>query len=199
MDKLLLDMAMDEPYVAVLFDTIMEINTEIGKKLIEIGADIIWAGDDFGTQQCMIMSPDMWRKIFKPRIKHMFIEFKKINPDVKIAWHSCGSILPIIPDFIEIGLDILNPIQPMAKGMEANYLKKTYGKYLTFFGGVDIQHLLPNETPEVIEREVKRIAGILGDGGGYIIAPAHNIQDDTSVTNILTFFNTVKQTGRDND
>ncbi len=193
LDKLLLDMTMGEEYVNELFDAILEINLAIGKRLIEIGADIIWAGDDFGTQQSMLISPVMWRKIFKPRIKYMFDEFRKVNPDVKIAWHSCGSILPIIADFVEIGLDVLNPIQPMAKDMEAGNLKKMFGKDLVFFGGIDIQHLLPHETPPVIEKEVMRIARILGRGGGYIIAPAHNIQDDTPVENILTFFNTVKK------
>ena len=192
LDKLLADMATGEAYVYELFDTILEINLAIGKRLIEIGADIIWAGDDFGTQQGMLISPTMWREIFKPRIKYMFDEFRRVNPDIKIAWHSCGSIFPIIPDFIEIGLDILNPIQPLAKDMEASRLKETFGSDLVFFGGIDIQHLLPHETPAVIAREVKRMARILGEGGGYIIAPAHNIQDDTPVENILAFFDTVK-------
>ena len=192
LDKLLQDMALEESYVNVLFDTIMEINTTIGQKLIEIGADIIWAGDDFGTQQGLLISPAMWRKIFKPRIKQMFDSFRKTNPDIKIAWHSCGSILPIIPDFIEIGLDILNPLQPKAAGMTAEFLKETYNKKLVFFGGIDIQDLLPNKSIEEIKKEVQRIAGIYGKGGGYIIAPAHNIQDDTPVENILAFFEAVK-------
>jgi uroporphyrinogen decarboxylase len=122
----------------------------------------------------------------------LFEEFRKVDPDIKIAWHSCGSIVEIIPDFIEIGLDILNPIQPMARGMEPKFLKETYGKDLVFFGGIDLQELLVKSTPEKITEEIKRIAGILGAGGGYIIAPAHNIQDDTPIDNIIAFFEAAK-------
>ena len=153
-----------------------------------MGVDILWCGDDFGGQQGMIMDPETWRRIFKPRIKYMFEEFRKVRSDIKIAWHSCGSILPIIPDFIELGLDILNPIQPKAVGMEPHYLKRTYGKDLVFFGGIDVQELLPFSSPQTIKDEVRRRIDILGKNGGYIIAPAHNIQADTPVENILAFF-----------
>ena len=192
MEKLLTDMALGEKYIPVLFDKIMEINVAIGKKLIEMGADILWTGDDFGSQHGMLINPDMWRMYFKPRIKEMFQEFRSVNPDVKIAWHSCGSIIPIIPDFIEIGLDILNPLQPLAKDMTPEYLKENFGNELVFFGGIDIQNLLPSGTPQEIKREVKRRIEILGKNGGYIIAPAHNIQDDTAIKNIEAFFETAK-------
>ena len=192
LEKLLMDMMLEASYVSPLFDRVMEINIEVGKQLIEMGADIIWAGDDFGTQNGMLMDPETWRSLFKPRIRIMFEEFRKVNPDIRIAWHSCGSILPIIPDFIEIGLDILNPLQPRARGMDAGFLKATYGRDLMFFGGIDIQELLPQKRPEEIMTEVKRLAGIYGDHGGYIIAPAHNIQADTPVRNILALFNAVK-------
>jgi len=192
LEKLLVDMMMEASYVDALFDRVLEINTEIGKQLIELGADILWAGDDFGSQTGMLIDPDTWRKVFKPRIRLMFEEFRKVNPDIKIAWHSCGSILPIIPDFIEIGLDILNPLQPLASGMDPTFLKNTYGNDLVFFGGIDIQDLLPNASPEKIREEVLRIGGIYGHNGGYIIAPAHNIQDDTPVENIVALFDAVK-------
>lgn len=188
LEKLLMDMAFGEAYIEVLFDKVMEVNVPIGKKLIEMGADIIWAGDDFGGQNGPLISPDMWRHYIKPRIKEMFEEFRSVNPNIKIAWHSCGSIIPIIPDFIEIGLDILNPIQPLAANMEPQFLKDNFGKDLIFFGGIDIQRLMPKGTPEEIKAEVKRRNDILGKDGGYIIAPAHNIQDDTPIENILAFF-----------
>jgi len=193
LEKFLVDLITDAPYMKYLLDKVMEINIETGKHLISIGADILWAGDDFGTQHGMIMDPGLWREIFKPRINLMFEEFRKVNPEIKLAWHSCGSIPEIIPDFIEIGLDILNPLQPQAKGMDPEFLKKEYGKDLVFFGGIDIQHLLPYETPEKIRKEVKRICRILGKGGGYILAPAHNIQPDTPVENILAVYEAVKE------
>lgn len=195
LEKFLMDLSLEEPYVLALMDRIADINTQIGKRLIEIGADIVWAGDDFGGQEGMIMSPQLWRKIFKPRIKKMVDEFRKVNPDIKIAWHSCGSILPIIPDFIEIGIDILNPIQPLAKGMDPHFLKTTYGDSLAFFGGIDLQQLMPTGSPEQVKSEVRRRAEILGKDGGYIIAPAHNIQDDTPLENIFALFEVVKELG----
>jgi len=192
LEKLLMDMALGEEYIHTLFDKVMEVNITIGKKLIEMGADVLWTGDDFGSQSNMLIAPDMWRHYFKPRIKEMFQEFRSVNPDIKIAWHSCGSIIPIIPDFIEIGLDILNPIQPLAAQMEPHFLKDNFGKELVFFGGIDIQDLMPNGTPQQIKAEVEKRINILGKDGGYIIAPAHNIQNDTSVENVLAFFDAVK-------
>lgn len=193
LEKLLVDLLMEPAYLYPLLDKVMEINLYTGKELIAAGADIIWAGDDFGTQQSMIMDPELWRSVFKPRIKYLFEEFRKVNPHIKIAWHSCGSILPIIPDFIEIGLDILNPLQPLAHGMDSAYLKKEYGKDLSFFGAICVQDLLPNKSPLEIKTEVKRRVDILGKNGGFIVAPAHNIQDDTPVENILAFFEAVKE------
>lgn len=188
LEKLMIDLITEADYVPALFDKIMEQNIIAGKKLIELGVDFLWCGDDFGGQQGMLIDPEMWRKVFKPRIKFMFDEFRKVRSDIKIAWHSCGSILPIIPDFIEIGLDILNPIQPLAKGMDPHYLKNEYGNDLVFFGGIDVQELLPYGTPESIKDEVKRRIEILGKGGGYIVAPAHNIQADTPIENVFAFF-----------
>lgn len=195
LEKLLMDMAMNVPYVDALFDKVAYFSTEVGKRLVGMGADVIWCGDDFGTQVGPMISVKMFDRYFAPRIQKMFQAFREVNPNIKIAWHSCGSILPLIPRFIDVGLDILNPIQPLAKGMDPQWLKDTYGDRLMFFGGICVQDLLPKGTSEEIKKEVKRRAAILGKGGGYIIAPAHNIQDDTSVENVLAFFEAVKELG----
>jgi len=192
LEKFLMDMMMEKPYVEALLDRVAWINTETGKELIRAGADVIWCGDDFGSQQSLIMNIDSWRKYFKPRIHKMFESFRSVNPEIKIAWHSCGSIVDLIPDFIDLGLDILNPIQPKAAGMDPERLKKEFGKDLIFFGGICIQDLLPYGSPEKIRDEVISRADILGKDGGYIIAPAHNIQADTPVENIIAFTDTVK-------
>jgi len=191
LEKLLMDLLLQPPYLNPLLDKIAGINTEIGKQLISLGADIIWCGDDFGSQQGMMMSPEIWREHFKPRMKKMFDQFRAVNPQIKIAWHTCGSILPIIPDLIEIGLDILNPLQPLASGMDPTFLKDTYGDKLVFFGGIDVQNLLPNGTPDRVREEVKRVATIYGKNGGYLAAPAHNIQADTPIENIMTMYDTL--------
>ncbi|RPH97545.1 MAG: hypothetical protein EHM72_13495, partial [Calditrichaeota bacterium] len=165
-------------------------------ELIRMGVDVIWCGDDFGGQNGMIMSPELWREIFKPRIRTIFEAFRRENPNVKIAWHSCGSILPIIPDFIEIGLDILNPLQPLARDMDPLFLKRKFGRDLIFFGGIDVQELLPYGHPQQIKDQVRHCIKVLGENGGYIVAPAHNIQNDTPVENVLAMFEAVKSFGR---
>jgi uroporphyrinogen decarboxylase len=118
----------------------------------------------------------------------MWETFKRANPEIKIAYHSCGSIVPIIPDYIEIGLDFLNPIQPQAKGMNLKELYSEFGDRIGFFGGVDVQGVLPNGTPEDVRAEVRRVKDAVKHFPRFIIAPAHNIQPDTYVENILAFF-----------
>lgn len=193
LEKFLMDLMMEAEYINPLLDKIQEIHTFYGKKMIELGADVLWCGDDFGTQQSQIMDMETFRKYFKPRFKQMFVEYKKVNPNIKLAWHSCGAFGPFIPEFIEIGLDILNPLQPLATGMEPELLTKKFGNDLVFFGGVCVQDLLPNRSPEKIINEIQRRKKIFGENGGYIVAPAHNIQDDTSVENILAFFEAAKK------
>jgi len=122
----------------------------------------------------------------------IFHEFRQVNQEIKIAWHTCGAIRPLIPEFIELGLDFLNPIQPMASNMEPESLSEEFGRSISFFGGICVQDLLPNRTPEQIREEVTRRAKIMGNHGGYIIAPAHNVQDDTPEENILTMLETVR-------
>jgi len=191
LEKFLLDMALGKPYVFKLLDRIMNFSLKQATRLIELGVDIILFGDDMGDQNGMMISPAMWRSVFKPRMLHVFQTVKRLNPDVQIAYHSCGSILPIIPDLIEIGLDILNPLQPLAKGMEAKFLKAEYGELLSFYGGIDIQNLLPSASPQEVKQTVQEIMSILGKGGGYIAAPAHNLQPDTPLDNIYAMFETV--------
>ncbi|MCK5824500.1 MAG: hypothetical protein KAG96_03745 [Ichthyobacteriaceae bacterium] len=193
LEKFFMDMMLQPPYFHKLLDKVMNVHLEIGKEQIRRGADMIWAGDDFGGQSALLMDPVQWREIFKPRMKYMFDEFRKVNPDIKIAWHTCGSVVDIIPDLIEIGLDILNPLQPLAKHMSPEFLKKEYGSELMFFGGICVQELLPNGTPQQIKDEVNRRVDILGKGGGYILAPAHNIQYDTPTENVMAFYEAVHE------
>lgn len=195
LEKFVVDLLMEKPYVPILLDKILGYSSAIGERMVEMGADVIWAGDDFGTQQGMMISPDLWRKHFKSRMKTLFNTLKNTNPKVKIAYHSCGAIRPIVPDLVEIGLEILNPIQPTAKDMDLGELKKTYGNKLAFFGGVDMQNVLPFGTVKEVEEEVKLRIRQAGVGGGFVIAPAHNIQPDTPSENVYAFFDAVKKFG----
>lgn len=156
-------------------------------------ADIVATGDDYGMQDRTILAPDLWRRQIKPRYEELIYDSKSKYKNIKWFHHSCGSIYPIINDMIEIGIDILNPIQPTAKDMNPEKLKKDFGDKITFHGGIDVQKLLPFGTPDQIRNEVKKIINILSENGGYLVAPSHNIQAKTPVENVLAFYDTVNE------
>ena len=195
LQKFMTDMALGEPYVEALIDRTMAFSLAVGKRLVELGVDGIWTGDDFGAQNGMMVSPNMWRDIFKPRMAEVFRQFKAVNPDVITMYHCDGAIAPILPDLIEIGLEVFNPVQPNVPGHEPDELKAQFGDSLSFWGGIDQQYLLPRGTPKEIEADVKAKIEALGPGGGYMVAPAHILQGDTPVENVEAFIEAVKRHG----
>ena len=157
--------------------------------LAELGelVDVVLIGDDFGMQDKMIISPQLFRKFVKPKLKAV-VSTIKTSANVQVMLHSCGSIFPIIPDIIDIGFNILNPLQPRAAEMDHHIIKEKYGKELCFHGGTDIQYVMPRGKPEEVEKEVKRVISTLGsDGTGYILATAHNTLADVPPENIHAF------------
>jgi uroporphyrinogen-III decarboxylase len=153
---------------------------------------MIWLGDDVGAQNAMLMSPRMWRTYFKPRLGSLIAGLREINPRIKIAYHSDGSIYPIIPDLIEIGVDVLNPIQPSS--LDPLRLKKEYGRNLCFWGSLDIQQTLPLGSHEQVRDEVITRLHTLGREGGLVIGPTHNIQLDTPLENFWAMVQTIRDT-----
>jgi uroporphyrinogen decarboxylase len=195
-EKFIVDLALEKEYVFTLMERTMEYSIGVGRELIRRGADFLWLGDDMGTQRGMLISPQDWRRIFKPRMRRVIAELHAENPEVKIAYHCCGSYYPIIPDLIEIGVEVLNALQPKAKDMDLGRIKKRFGNQACLFGGLDIQEVLPFGNLEAVEREVRRVLSVAARGGGYILAGAHNIQPDTAVDKIEAIFRVVKQHGR---
>ena len=175
-----------------LLDIPYRYHMTVAKHLVEMGIDMIWLGDDVGGQKSMLISPAHWRKFLKPRLACLISELKQINPDLKVAYHSDGAIEPIIPELIEIGLDVLNPIQPAC--MDPAKLKKQYGKNLCFWGSIDEQYTLPFGTPAEVEAEVRTRLTTIGKEGGLIIGPTHNVQLDTPLENFWAMINTVTGT-----
>jgi uroporphyrinogen decarboxylase len=194
-EKFMTDMATGEGYIGVLLNKCKEFSIGIGKQLIKLGVDGVWTGDDFGTQSGMMISPRMWRNLFKPRFKEVFSEFKAANPNVLIMYHCDGAVAPILDDLIEIGLDVFNPVQPNVAGHEPEALKSKFGSKLSFWGAVDQQYLLPRGTAQEIEKDVAKKIQVLGAGGGYMISPAHIVQADTSMENLEIFISAVKKYG----
>jgi len=150
--------------------------------------DVIKMADDLAIQDSLWMSPDLYREMIKPFHKKLFATIKKEAPNTKILFHSCGAIRPLIPDLIDAGIDILNPVQVSSKGMDAEALKKEFGKKIAFWGGIDTQHVLPYSNKEgVIEETEKRIKD-LSAGGGYVLGAVHNIQPGVPCENILAMY-----------
>jgi len=193
LDRLMIDFITNEELTEKILDIPFKYHFYAGKKLTSLGVDIIWTGDDVGGQLGMLISPQIWRRYLKPKMAKLYSEMKSVNPDLKIAYHSDGNIYPIIDDLVEIGLDILNPVQP--KCMDPHYLKKRYGKNLSLWGTIDIQETLPFGTPQQIEDEVKDRIKNIAPRGGFIISPAHNIQIDTSMDDFFVFWNAVEKYG----
>lgn len=152
--------------------------------------DIIGSGGDIGTQKGMMLSPELWRKHIKPWSEQLIRPFRDM--ELKTFYHSCGSIVPVIEDLIEMGLDILDPIQVRAQGMDPKYLKDAFGDRLCFNGGIDEQRTLPSATPQEVKSEVIRHIEILGRKGGYIVAPSHALQSDIPPENIIAMYDTAK-------
>ena len=191
-EKTLMDFALNPDLVEKLLDIPFRYHLAAAKNLVEMGVDMIWIGDDVGAQNRMVISPGTWRRFFKPRMATFISTLKDINPDVKVAYHSDGEIFPIIPDLIEVGLDVLNPIQP--RSMDPVELKKAFGSHLCFWGSIDEQHTLPFGTPAEVAGEVTARVRTLGENGGLIIGPTHHVQLDTPLENFWAMAHTVTKT-----
>ena len=191
-ERMLSDFALQPEIAEQILDIPYHYHLTAAKKLTQMGVDMIWIGDDVGAQNNMIISPKMWRRFFKPRMANFIAELKAINPQVKVAYHSDGLIYPIIPDLIEIGLDVLNPIQPAS--MDPVKLKQEYGDRLCFWGSMDEQYTLPFGSPADVQAEVSTRLKTLGKNGGLILGPTHHVQLDTPMENFWAMVNTITHT-----
>jgi uroporphyrinogen decarboxylase len=191
MEAFMLDLSLNpELALALLEKTTSLCEKLMGHFLRELGdhVDMIKVGDDLGTQNSLLVSPKMYRKLIKP-FHARYLAFIKRNTRAKIFFHSDGDIFPLLDDLVEIGVDILNPLQAAGKMADLEELKRRYGKNLVFCGGIDTQHLLPLASPEQVGAEVRRVSGILGKGGGYMLAAVHTIMDNVPAENVLQLSN----------
>jgi uroporphyrinogen decarboxylase len=170
----------------------------MGHFLREIGenVDIVKIGDDLGTQKSLLISPEMYRRVLKP-IHAELVAFIKERTRAKVLFHTDGDVFPLIEDFIEIGIDILNPIQTSAGKMSnLEELKARFRGRIVLCGGIDTHHVLPAGTPDDVRRETKRVIEILAPGGGYLVSSVHTIMDDVPPENILAMVDAVEAFGR---
>jgi uroporphyrinogen decarboxylase len=185
-----MDFASDRRLLAALFDAVLEVSlAQCQEILAEVGeeVDVVLASDDLGTQRGLMVSPADYRALIKPRHARYFRLLHDMTP-AKVLFHTCGSVVDILDDMVEIGVDALHPVQVSARGMDAATLKATWGDKLAFWGGIDTQRVLCQGTPDEVRAEVARRIEELGRDGGYVLGAVHNIQPDVSVENVLAMY-----------
>ena len=203
MENWMIRLASDPEFMEILLTKITDIQIALDRIGLEATAKYLQifkaSGEDLGMQTGPLYSMKMFRDKLLPHLMRRFKAARKyldsVNPSVKIMLHSCGSISKFLPDLIDAGIDIIDPIQPHAAAMNSADLKANFGDKLTFHGGIDIQQVLPFGTKEDIEAEVRTRINDLGAGGGYILAPAHNVQADVKPENIIYMIDAVKKYG----
>lgn len=188
------DLIAHPAFAEALLDRVVDIWVAIARRALEETAqfvDIVMFGDDVGTQKGPLMRPELYRSVIQPRHRRMIETVKAFGKPV--LFHTCGSVYALIPALIDAGVDILNPIQVSAAHMDTARLKAEFGRDLAFWGAVDNQGVLPKGTPEDVRREVRRRIADLGRGGGYVLAAAHNIQQDVPPENVVAMFDEARR------
>lgn len=203
-EQMLMDIYLNPEFVDALLGKLVDMalaRLEVGLKACgQFIQCVRFAGDDMGQQAGMLISPKSFREVIKPHFGRYYREARnkidQFNPAIKIMAHTDGDVYPIIPDYIEMGLDVLNPVQPYVAEMEHDKLKSEFGDRLAFHAAIDIQKVMPFGTPEEVKREAIKTMKILGPGGGYILAPTHYLQADVPPENIIALRDAVLNYGR---
>lgn len=188
MENLLMDMCLDEKGTRRLFERILQHHLALLDIALEYDFEGVYFGDDWGQQRGLIMGPDLWRKYIKPGIAQMYDKVK--SKGKYIIQHSCGDLRSILPDLVEMGLDVYNTVQPEIYDLRG--LKAEYGQHLTFYGGISTQQFLPYANPTECGRMAKDMLGLMGGDGGYIFAPTHAVTPDIPVDNVLALVEVVR-------
>ena len=194
MEQLMMDMLCDEEMAKACLERMTQFQEKITRRAVRAGMDIIVFGDDVGSQRDMMMAPQLWRKWLKPTMSTVIAAAKEENPQVLAYYHSDGVISPIIRELIEIGVDILNPVQPEC--MDPAEVKRLYGDKLSFWGTVGTQTTMPFGTPEEVRRVVKERIETVGAGGGLCLAPTHLLEPEVPWENIVAFVEAAREFGK---
>ena len=193
----LTDLLRKEDLVHLLMHKVLEIQSRrMALYLAEVGQylDVVCVADDICYQQGPLMSPKVYRKMVKPYHQEFF-QLIKANTKAKLHLHCCGAVQDVLDEFADMGVDIINPVQISAKGMNPENLKKRFGDRIAFWGGIDTQNVLPSGAPDDIRKEVRRMIRILGKDGGYVLGAVHNIQNDVPPENIVAMFDEAYELG----
>jgi uroporphyrinogen decarboxylase len=189
MPALLVDMLEAPAFVDELLDALTAFNLAVIQEVAHYDVDGIFFGDDWAHQQGLLMGPRLWRRFIKPRVAQMYAAAHRAGKAVFI--HCCGKVQELFPELIELGLDVFNPFQPEV--MDPYEIKRQFGQSLSFYGGMSIQKVLPFGTPQEVHDEARRLMDRIGPGGGYIIAPSHDMPGDIPVENMVAFIDAVRE------
>ena len=189
MENLLVDIMLDSDECRAILDRVCAFSTAVALEAAKRDVDWIWLGDDIGTQRGMIMSPELWRAQIKPRMKKVIDAVRSVKPDMIFAYHSCGTVLPVIADLIEIGINVLNPIQESAADMDQKTIKQQFGHQLNLMCGPDTQQFMTSVSPDGMATETAYRNKLLSRNDGYIFAVSHTLQPDVPLENILAMLN----------
>jgi uroporphyrinogen decarboxylase len=198
MQRFLEDLLINPEFAAALIDRILQVQLKIFERYLAIVGpyvEMIETSDDYGMQTGPLISPQLYRRMLQPAHRRLN-SFIKDRTRAKIYLHSCGSISELLGDLIDSGVEVINPVQPQARNMDSAGLKSRFGSRVVFHGGVDEQYVLPRGSEQQVREEVRRRIGAFAPGGGYVLAPAHNIQDDVPPENVIAMFQAALETGR---
>ena len=190
MENLMTDMMLDDPIAEALLDKITDIAVLRAESYAKSGVDVLFVGDDIGMQHTIMMSEQLYCKWLKYRMKKVVAAAKAINPEIIIFYHSCGFVTPMIPHLIDIGIDVLNPVQPECMSFEE--IHKEFGDKLSFHGTIGTQTTMPFGTPDDVRREVYKNLEIAGDKGGLLVAPTHLLEPEVPVENVIAYIKACK-------
>lgn len=185
MENLMADMMSDDPIAEAILDKVTEIAITRAEAFAKSGVDIIFLGDDIGMQKTILMSETLYSQWLKPRLKKVIDSAKRIKPDILIFYHSCGFVTPFIPHLIDVGINVLNPVQPEC--MDFRKIHEMFGDRLSFHGTIGTQTTMPFGTPDDVRREVFKNLEIAGDKGGLLVAPTHLLEPEVPVENIIAY------------
>ena len=185
MENLMMDMLSDDPMAEVLLDKVTENAILRANSFARSGVDVLFLGDDIGMQSSIMMSESLYCDWLKPRLKKVIDSAKRINPNLIVFYHSCGFVTPFIPHLIDVGVDVLNPIQPEC--MDFKELHATFGNQLSFHGGIGTQTTMPFGSPDDVRRQVFESLDIAGDNGGLFVAPTHLLEPEVPVENVIAY------------
>jgi uroporphyrinogen decarboxylase len=197
-EQMFMDMINNVQFAEALMDKLLWLYKEMWSQYLkQVGpyVQMVYFTDDIGGQSAMLISPDTFRRFLKPRLKELIDHIKGLA-DVKFMYHTDGTLVDVIEDVIEMGVDVLNPVQTSAMGMDTYVLKEKYGDRLSFHGAIDVQQVLPSSTPDEVKYDVAKRIYDLGRGGGYILSPCHNIGADVPPENIIAMFEAAQEYGR---